>query len=288
MNYRIRWLLWAVFLFSVSISMVAVTNAQSESTTKKITVNDINWKFGPFTGKVGSQALIHVPKGYFFLNTVETDKFLKLNQNLPTGRDYVLAPNNMHWAAYFDYSDTGHIKDDEELDAKSILKKAKDGNVLGNAAKKKLGYPTLTLNGWRFPPRYDNNTKLLEWAFLLTQDQSGKRVINYQTRFLARTGVMKVVLVANPNRIDSAVQEFKHLLGGYSFTPGNKYSEFKQGDRTAEYGLAALIAGGAAAVATKKGFFTVIAGALAAAWKIVAAVVLGLFAWIGSLFKKKE
>ena len=56
----------------------------------------------------------------------------------------------------------------------------------------------------------------------------------------------------------------------------------------AEFGLAALIAGGAAAVAAKKGVFAVIAGFLAAAWKFILVAVIGAFAWIKSLFKKKN
>ena len=35
---------------------------------------------------------------------------------------------------------------------------------------------------------------------------------------------------------------------------GERYAEFRAGDRVAEYGLAALVLGGAAAVATKSGF----------------------------------
>jgi len=56
----------------------------------------------------------------------------------------------------------------------------------------------------------------------------------------------------------------------------------------AEFGLAALIAGGAAAVATKKGFWAVIAGFFAAAWKFIAVAVVGLLAWLRSLFKGKS
>jgi len=45
--------------------------------------------------------------------------------------------------------------------------------------------------------------------------------------------------------------------------------------------------GGAAAVATKKGFWALIGGFLAAAWKFVAAAVVALLAGIGKMFKKK-
>ncbi len=69
---------------------------------------------------------------------------------------------------------------------------------------------------------------------------------------------------------------------------GETYAEFKPGDKVAEYGLAALILGGAAAVATKKGFWAIIAGAAVAFWKLIAGVVIALFAGIGRVFKKKQ
>ena len=46
---------------------------------------------------------------------------------------------------------------------------------------------------------------------------------------------------------------FKTALKGYDFAAGERYAEFRAGDRVAEYGLAALVVGGAAAVASKTG-----------------------------------
>jgi hypothetical protein len=54
----------------------------------------------------------------------------------------------------------------------------------------------------------------------------------------------------------------------------------------AEFGLAALVAGGAAALATKKGFWAaIVAGALAAK-KIIGIVIFGVFIWLFSFIKK--
>jgi uncharacterized membrane-anchored protein len=69
---------------------------------------------------------------------------------------------------------------------------------------------------------------------------------------------------------------------------GEKYSEFKQGDRIAEFGLAALILGGAAAIATKKGFWGALVAFFAAFWKLIAGVAVAALASLGSLFKRKK
>jgi len=97
-----------------------------------------------------------------------------------------------------------------------------------------------------------------------------------------------VVVVATPKDLDASIASFKRLLPGYNFSSGEKYSEFREGDHVAEYGLAALITGGAAAVAAKKGFFGAIAAFLAAAWKFVLAGFMGVGAWIKSRFSSSK
>src|SRR5262249_52631836 len=71
---------------------------------------------------------------------------------------------------------------------------------------------------------------------------------------LGRRGVMKATLVSDPQHLDQHTADFKTALTGYSFVAGERYSEFRSGDRIAEYGLAALVLGGAAVGATETGF----------------------------------
>jgi uncharacterized membrane-anchored protein len=84
--------------------------------------------------------------------------------------------------------------------------------------------------------------------------------------------VLNALLVSDPASLDQDVKEFHAALSNLTFDSGQQYSEFRPGDKVAEYGLAALVVGGAAAVAVKSGagFFKVIGvGVLAlvgAAW----------------------
>jgi uncharacterized membrane-anchored protein len=101
--------------------------------------------------------------------------------------------------------------------------------------------------------------------------------VNYTIRLLGRTGVMNAVLVSSPSSLDNDIKAFKASLGNFSFTQGQRYSEFRAGDKVAEYGLAALIVGGAAAAAAKSGAFKAfgkfivfgVFGGLAAAWAAI-------------------
>jgi uncharacterized membrane-anchored protein len=60
--------------------------------------------------------------------------------------------------------------------------------------------------------------------------------------------------------LDQDVKEFHAALSNLTFGSGQQYSEFRPGAKVAEYGLAALVVGGAAAVAVESGagFFKVI------------------------------
>lgn len=248
----------------------------------------LHWQTGPGEAPIGNVATIKLPADYVFLDAAETKKFMDLTQNLGNGREYLFAPSDLSWFSIFEYSEEGYVKDDEKLDADAVLESVREGTEAGNAEKRQRGWDTLSIVGWHFPPQYDQKSKMLEWALLARSDSDKSEVINYNTRLLGRSGVMQVVLVADPKLLDGAVSALKHSIDGYAFNPGQTYAEFQPGDRVAEYGLAALIAGGAAAVATKKGLWGVIAVFLVKAWKLVALAVVGIGVGIKSLFSRKK
>jgi len=92
---------------------------------------------------------------------------------------------------------------------------------------------------------------------------------------------MSVIIVADEKGLNSAVAAANKMLTTYSFTEGNKYSEFTKGDKIAEYGLAALIAGGAGAAALKTGL-------LQKFWKFIVAGLVAAGAGIKRLFSGKK
>jgi uncharacterized membrane-anchored protein len=123
---------------------------------------------------------------------------------------------------------------------------------------------------------YDVSTRNLTWAIQGYTDEQGKQVssVNHSVRVLGRRGTMNVDLVLDPSLVESAVPKFNMLLQGFSFHPGNSYSEFRAGDSFAKYGLTALVVGEATAVAAKTGL-------LAKLSKLIIAALAGLAALLG-------
>ena len=249
--------------------------------------SSLHWQKGPGTGAIDGRARIAIPDGYVFLDKGETSKYLEMSHNLPSGDEYFFAPGNDAWEAYFSFNEEGYVKDKDTLDADALLKSIRDNQAEANEERARRGWPAFTIVGWRIAPRYNPATKVLEWATELKEEGNGRTSINYNTRVLGRKGTMSVELVSAPDDFDAALVGFQARLGGFQFDEGERYADYRPGDHVAEYGLAALVAGGAAAVAAKKGFFTLIAGFLAAAWKLVIAAIAGAGAWLRSAFRKK-
>jgi uncharacterized membrane-anchored protein len=239
-------------------------------------VQALAWQRGPTEGRLGSVAVIKVPEGQAFLDGPGTRRFLELTGNPPRDGRYTLAADN--WFAIFFFEDSGYIKDDEKLDADALLTTLRESDRRGNEERKRLGMRALHTDGWLVPPHYDSGTRRLEWGLRLRGDD-GAVVANYTIRLLGRRGVMHAILVTEPETLDRDIAQFRQVLAGYDFVSGERYAEFRAGDRVAEYGLAALVLGGAAAVATKSGF-------LKAFGKLIVVGVVALGAAVAAAFRR--
>lgn len=231
------------------------------------------------TAPVGTKAQFVVPAGYGFLNPGDTKKLMELMMNPSHGDEYLFAPEGMTWFAVLQFEETGYVKDDEKIDPDALIQSIRAGTEASNEERKSRGWAPLTIVGWRFPPRYDSQNRRLEWAVDAQSD--GKTVVNYNTRILGRSGVTSATVVADPQQLDQAVGEFKTAIQNFSYVEGERYTEFKQGDKVAEYGLAALVAGGAAAVAVKS-------GAAKWLWKVLVGVGIAVVAGIKALMGRKK
>lgn len=243
----------------------------------------LKWTKGPGTAQIDSIAKINVPEGFMFTDGKGTQKLMERMGNLTSGTEVgFLSPTSMVWFVVFRFSDDGYVKDDEKdkLDAKAMIRSIKEGTEAANEERRSRGWPTMTVVGWEKEPHYDNVTKNLEWA--VRGESEGQQVVNYNSRILGRKGVMEAKLICEPEELATTLPEFKSLLAGYEYKEGQRYAEFREGDKVAQYGLAALITGGAVAVAAKTGLLAGLVLFLKKGWKVV---VFGLVA-LGTMIKK--
>ncbi len=268
------------FLVGVAITAATVLMfAQSAISDQRIggtveqQLSDLNWLMTDSTGLVSDKAEFKVTDGYTFLGSADTDKFLKINGNPPHGNSYTVASTKVNWFGILNFVPEGYVKDDEKIDADELLAALKEGNVKDNEERRKQGYPTLILEGWFAPPRYDTMSKSLEWGTKFRSERDQSIVVNVTTKILGRSGYTSAILVTAPETMEQDLLDFKQALLNFNYVSGEKYSEWKQGDKVAAYGLGALVLGGAAAAAASKGGFKAIGLAIlvgiAALWAAI-------------------
>ena len=229
-------------------------------------------------GQLKSRATIGIPKGYRFTDGGGAGKVLEMFGNLPTGRELgLLTTEGFGPWIIFEFDESGYVKDDEkdELDADALMATLKEGQKHGNARRKEMGLEELELVGWAMPPKYNAETNNLEWGTIV-RSASGGDSVNYNTRLLGRRGVMEVALICEPDELQALLPQYQSILTGYDFIDGERYAEFRQGDRMAEYGLTALVAGGAAVAASKMGLFAKLGAFFAKLGKGAILLVIGI------------
>jgi len=248
---------------------------------------DIPWVEGPVIGTLGRAAQVDVPVGCLFAGEDGSRIFMELNENPPDGSELGVVlcqpdeePDAGPWFVIFSFDPSGYVKDDDrdDLDADAIMESIRRGTEAANDERQKRGWGTIAVSGWVIRPYYDVDSQNLTWA-LSVVDESGSRTVNHSVRLLGRTGVMHADLVASPEDLPSLLPVFDEMVAGFEYLPGNRYAEWREGDKMASYGLTALVAGGAGAVAAKTGL-------LAKLWKAIAAGVIAIAVGLKSLWAR--
>ena len=211
----------------------------------------------------GGIATLDLPDNFRYLDPADTEKVLVDGWGNPPGQKtlgmIVPAATSLltaaGWGVVVTYDADGHVKDDDADAIKydELLKEMQESTEAGNEERKKAGYPAMTLVGWAEKPSYDKASHKLYWAKELKTGTDQGSGLNYNIRVLGREGVLVLNAIASMDQLAKIRTEMKQVTAFSDFTPGNRYADFNSAtDKTAEYGIAAMVAGG---VAAKLGLF---------------------------------
>lgn len=248
----------------------------------------------------GDLATLEVPSQFRFLNGADANTVLvRLWGNPPGGEPLgMLVPADTSplskdcWAVIITYEEQGYVKDKdaEKINYDDLLKQMKSDTQSVNKKRQEQGYPSIELVGWAAPPRYEQGAHKLYWAKELRFGDTGggENTLNYNIRMLGRRGVLVLNSVAGITQLQEIENNAPAILSAVNFNSGNRYADFNpKSDKVATYGIAALVAGGAA-VAGKLGLFKGLWVAILAAKKFVIIGVVAISAWLKKLFGKKS
>lgn len=184
------------------------------------------------------------------------------------------------WAVILTWSDDGYVSDQDaaEIDYADLLETMQAETRDANPVRQEAGYPTVDLVGWAQPPRYDATAKRLHWAKHLQFEGSEGGTLNYDIRVLGREGYLSMSAIAGMADLDRVNDGMNEVLAMAEFEEGHRYADFNADtDRTAAYGLAALVGGGLAA---KTGLLAKLGLFLAKFWKLLLIAGVGVVALV--------
>src|SRR5262249_29994680 len=154
------------------------------------------------------------------------------------------------WAVVMTYEPDGYVsdKDAETINYNELLAQMQKDIDSSNEERQKQGYDPIHLVGWAKAPRYDSQTNKLYRAKELTFGSRADNTFNYNIRTLGRGGVLVLNGVADMSQLSDIEQATPEILAAIDFNAGHRYADFNpKSDKIAKYGVAALVAGTAAA-----------------------------------------
>jgi uncharacterized membrane-anchored protein len=249
---------------------------------------------GPADITLRDQALFKLPAGYVWVPEAEAAKLLQSMGNRTDSRLLgIVLPKDerQNWMVVARYEDAGYIKDDDakNWDVDALFKSLKEGTEAANDERKSQGFAELEIIGWVEKPQYEAGTHRLVWS-MSAKDKGAPANegagINYNTYALGRDGYITLNLLTDLREVEHDKPHARELLSALSYKEGKRYEDYNAStDKTAEYGLAALVGG----IAAKKlGMFALAAGLFT---KFAKLILLGGIAVLGVLqriFKRNK
>jgi len=241
--------------------------------------SSLSWQTGTITLKDGL-AKINLTDDFRFIDSTGARKVLHdmwgnpddpsvLGMIFPKDRGPM---DHGTWAVTVNYEANGYVKDNdaEKINYGDLLKQMQQEALDANPERTKEGYSSIEIVGWAAPPHYDKDSHKLYWAKDIKFGDAQIDTLNYDIRVLGRRGVLVLGAISSMKAFPEIEEKMPQILTMIDFQPGNQYADFDPKiDKVAEYGLAALVAGGALAGAAKLGLFGL-------AWKYLFVVILAL------------
>ncbi|MGC4060900.1 MAG: DUF2167 domain-containing protein [Aquabacterium sp.] len=253
---------------------------------------------GPADIKLRDQATLKLPAGYVWVPEPAAGQFMKAVGNHPDDRELGLVlpqSESEGWMVVATYEASGYIKDDDakHWNVDDMFKRLKEGTEAANEERRAQGFQELEIVGWVEKPTYTADTHRLIWSMSARHKGAGNDTggdagtsINYNTYALGRDGYITLNLITGLDNIGADKRHAQTLLSALNYNEGKRYADYNAStDKTAEYGLAALVGGLAA---KKLGLFALAAGFFAKFAKVIVLAGAGVAAAVRKVFKKNQ
>ncbi len=203
------------------------------------------WVKGPAKADVGTVAEFNIPSGYKYRSAAGARTFLEESRSqVPANLVGVLSPTAGGWWVVLTYAEIGHLKADAQgsLNPDSILAGYQAGALARqNADRAQQKAAPFSTAAWELAPAYDAKDQVLEWAVRAETGAGGsERIVNHSVAFLGRQGVLQATAVY-PYKGFTDLRPIREILSSLVFKAGERYTEYRAGDKDASITLAQVI-----------------------------------------------
>jgi uncharacterized membrane-anchored protein len=256
-------------------------------------------QLGPKKIDLGDDLVLDLPEGFGYFDRVQGKKLMEKMGN-PTDDSLrgLVFMQEKSWLMVLRYVGEGYVKDDDAADLKpdEILEAIKEGTEESNEFRKERGIPAIHVAGWTETPRYEKAQHHLVWGIKGNDDAGKAAGVNFYTRVLGRRGYVALNLMDDPETIEASKVDGLVVLRATTFKQGARYEDFDpKSDKVAEYGLAALVLGGAGVAAVKLAKVGILAklsgkvlALIIAGKKVLALAILGIIAVVKKMMGRKQ
>jgi uncharacterized membrane-anchored protein len=245
---------------------------------------------------------LNVPAGYYYLDLADSKKVLEDVWGNPPDdaiegmlfKEGTSALDEGNWGVVLTYDPSGYVSDEDasKINYADLLKDMQSGEKEVNAERVRQGYPSIELVGWAATPRYDASSHKLYWAKDLIFNKEPAHTLNYSMRVLGRRGVLELNFVASMEELRKVEAASADVLAIPEFKSGYRYEDFDPKiDKKADYGIAGLVAGGAAGgllLAKKTGLLAIGLVLIKKFWFLAVGGVIAAFGFIRNLVSGRK
>ncbi|MBB4660359.1 DUF2167 domain-containing protein [Parvularcula dongshanensis] len=241
-------------------------------------------------------AILEVPEDFYFLGPEDAAAVLEEAWGNPEDEAILgmifparFSPlDRESWGVSLSYDRDGYVSDDDasSIDYDELLQQMQDGAEAQNAWRQENGYGAVHLLGWAESPSYDPSTSKMFWAKQLRFEGTDVDTLNYNVRALGREGVLNANFIATMGDLAEIKEASPAVMEMISFSAGNRYADYQEGDKVAAYGIAGMVAGGAL-LAKKSGLIAVALIALKKFGILALAGIGAMFGAVKRLFSKE-
>lgn len=191
----------------------------------------------------------------------------------------------------FEFFEEGYVEDGDwtDVEASKLLDDIRAGTRDANREREKYGLGTMEVTGWAEEPNYDAETNTVRWAIEFAEGEG--TTINATALSLSRSGYEQLTWVGSREQYAQLSGLLTTALDNHAFDEGHRYADFKDGDKVAAYGVAALVAAATGAKLGKGVIAAIIAVAvvfLKKGWIVILLALGGIGAWVMKLLGRKE